>query len=240
MPRLWTANKNYTDSLNANTRYLVGAANGGCSYQTIPEGSTKRVLHGAASGACYYGNETVAVPTDGDVSWTNIINLLSPYGISTISYNCFLGSVWDSSYNQNWNGYNSTFKLYQSSSGIRLNYSSLSPSGKTLRTNATGTCKLFREATSGQSDTQITIGCNSLLNNVNITAVKNFIEKNVKGFVLYIGNTPVITYRDCNKAVFKVDDKVAYIIFSKYIRTTPPSFNYSVSGTQINFALLSS
>ena len=59
MPRLWTENKNYTDSLNANTRYLVGAANGGCNYQTIPEGSTKRVLHGAANGACYYGNETV-------------------------------------------------------------------------------------------------------------------------------------------------------------------------------------
>lgn len=62
MPRLWTANKNYTDSLNANTRYLVGAANGGCNYQTIPAGSTKRVLHGAAGGTCYYGNETIPIP----------------------------------------------------------------------------------------------------------------------------------------------------------------------------------
>lgn len=240
MPRLWTANKSYTDSLNANTRYLVGASNGACNYQTIPEGSTKRVLHGAASGACYYGNETVPVPTDGDVSWTNIINLLSPYGISTIDYTCFLSSIWDGSYGQNWDGYNSYFEIYSSTSGIKLNYSSLSPSGKTLRTNATGNCKLYRQNTSGQASTRIDIVCNSFLNGVNTAAVRDFIENNVKGFVLYIGNIPVITYRDCREASFSVDDRTASITFAKNIRTTPPSFNYSVSGTQINFALLSS
>lgn len=80
MPRLWTANKSYTDSLNANTRYLVGASNGACNYQTIPEGSTKRVLHGAASGACYYGNETVPLPS----MVGNISNL--PTGLRSLSF----------------------------------------------------------------------------------------------------------------------------------------------------------
>lgn len=86
MPRLWTANKNYTDSLNANTRYLVGASNGGCNYQTIPEGSTKRVLHGAASGACYYGNEMVPVP---DMKG-NVVNL--PTVVDSLSSAAFYGS----------------------------------------------------------------------------------------------------------------------------------------------------
>lgn len=98
MPRLWTANKNYTDSLNANTRYLVGAANGGCNYQTIPAGSTKRVLHGAAGGACYYGNETIPIPSY--YSKVNIYPILQKYSDMSFSLHIQLPSSFasDSSY----------------------------------------------------------------------------------------------------------------------------------------------
>lgn len=64
MAKLWTANKSWVnDSPNANTEYLVGAANGGCNYQSIPQGGTKRILvSNGANGNVAYGNRSVPLP----------------------------------------------------------------------------------------------------------------------------------------------------------------------------------
>lgn len=64
MAKLWTANKTWaSDSPNANTEYLVGAANGGCNYQSIPQGGTKRILvSNGANGNVAYGNRSVSLP----------------------------------------------------------------------------------------------------------------------------------------------------------------------------------
>lgn len=66
MAKLWTANKTWaSDSPNANTEYLVGAANGGCNYQSIPQGGTKRILvSNGANGNVAYGNRSVPLPED--------------------------------------------------------------------------------------------------------------------------------------------------------------------------------
>lgn len=66
MAKLWTANKTWvSDSPNANTEYLVGASNGGCNYQSIPQGGTKRILvSNGANGNVAYGNRSVPLPED--------------------------------------------------------------------------------------------------------------------------------------------------------------------------------
>lgn len=64
MAKLWTANKTWQGNTTpvAGTKYLVGAANGKCSYQTFSVGQTKRCLvSNGANGNIAFQNVTATV-----------------------------------------------------------------------------------------------------------------------------------------------------------------------------------
>lgn len=110
MAKLWTANKTWvSDSPNANTEYLVGAANGGCNYQSIPQGGTKRILvSNGANGNVAYGNRSVSLPEDvGNVQFPTQYNyvLIRVY----LSGNSFVFS--GDNYPIKWNNTNKRFEI---------------------------------------------------------------------------------------------------------------------------------
>ena len=110
MAKLWTANKTWVnDSPNANTEYLVGAANGGCNYQSIPQGGTKRILvSNGANGNVAYGNRSVPLPEDvGNVQFPTQYSyvLIRVY----LTGNSFVFS--EDNYPIEWNNTNKRFEI---------------------------------------------------------------------------------------------------------------------------------
>lgn len=128
MAKLWTANKTWvSDSPNANTEYLVGAANGGCNYQSIPQGGTKRILvSNGANGNVAYGNRSVPLPEGhGNVDIPDISFNYWYINYESDQYVRIAGNVMEAdNTNKRWNLNNSTYRGVTGTYGMLIALSS--------------------------------------------------------------------------------------------------------------------